>query len=33
MKGKDKYLIATSEQALCAMHQGAWLEEVDLPLR
>jgi hypothetical protein len=30
---KAKYLIATSEQALCALHQGAWLEESDLPLQ
>lgn len=29
----DKYLIATSEQPLCAMHRGKWYEERDLPLR
>jgi seryl-tRNA synthetase len=29
----QKYLIATSEQPLCAFHKGEWLEEVTLPLR
>lgn len=27
------YLIATSEQPLCAMHMGEWLPEKDLPIR
>ncbi|KAJ9507219.1 hypothetical protein QJQ45_004780 [Haematococcus lacustris] len=31
--GSSRYLIATSEQALCALHQGSWLEPQDLPLR
>ena len=31
--GGGRYLIATSEQALCAMHAGKWLESADLPLR
>jgi seryl-tRNA synthetase len=30
--GEDKYLIATSEQPLCALHRGRWFEERDLPL-
>ncbi|KAG1654588.1 hypothetical protein FOA52_008735 [Chlamydomonas sp. UWO 241] len=29
--GDDKYLIATSEQTLCAMHRQAWFEKADLP--
>jgi seryl-tRNA synthetase len=29
----DKYLIATSEQPLCAFHKGEWLDESALPLR
>jgi seryl-tRNA synthetase len=29
----QKYLIATSEQPLCAFHKGEWLDEVALPLR
>jgi seryl-tRNA synthetase len=29
----DKYLIATSEQPLCAYHKGEWIPESDLPLR
>eukprot|EP00879_Flechtneria_rotunda_P025439 GHRR01027036.1.p1 GENE.GHRR01027036.1~~GHRR01027036.1.p1 ORF type:complete len:261 (+),score=90.89 GHRR01027036.1:1129-1911(+) len=32
-EGDDKYLIATSEQTLCAMHRKAWFEKFDLPLR
>ncbi|GAX82011.1 hypothetical protein CEUSTIGMA_g9439.t1 [Chlamydomonas eustigma] len=31
--GNDKYLIATSEQPLCALHRQAWLEAAELPLR
>ncbi|KAK2721491.1 hypothetical protein QYM36_003696, partial [Artemia franciscana] len=30
---EEKYLIATSEQPLAAMHQGEWLSEKDLPMR
>lgn len=30
-EGEDKYLIATSEQPLCAMHRRQWFEEGDLP--
>lgn len=33
VEGEDLYLIATSEHALGAMHQGEILEEKDLPLR
>jgi len=29
----DKYLIATSEQPICAYHKGEWLQESELPLR
>eukprot|EP01036_Dinobryon_divergens_P023761 gene23761-32147_t len=29
----DKYLIATSEQPICAYHMGEWMEEKALPLR
>lgn len=29
----EKYLIATSEQPICAYHKGEWLKETDLPLR
>ncbi|KAK3284060.1 hypothetical protein CYMTET_8269 [Cymbomonas tetramitiformis] len=32
-EGEDKYLIATSEQTLCAMHQGMWLEAPSLPMK
>ena len=32
-EGDDKYLIATSEQPLCAMHRRRWLEEPELPLK
>jgi len=30
--GDDKYLIATSEQPICAYHMGEWMEEKTLPL-
>lgn len=30
---EDKYLIATSEQPMCAFHKGEWLAESELPLR
>lgn len=29
----EKYLIATSEQPICAYHKGDWIEPKDLPLR
>lgn len=29
----DKYLIATSEQPLSAMHANEWLQDNDLPIR
>lgn len=29
----EKYLIATSEQPLCAYHKGEWLDPKELPLR
>ena len=29
----DKYLIATSEQPISAMHAGEWLQNVDLPIK
>ena len=32
-EGEDKYLIATSEQALCAYHQGKRIDKKDLPTR
>ncbi|BDA47415.1 Serine-tRNA ligase, cytoplasmic [Coccomyxa sp. Obi] len=32
-EGDDKYLIATSEQPLCAMHRKQWFEESQLPLK
>ena len=32
-EGEDKYLIATSEQTLCAMHAGKWFHESELPLK
>ncbi|VVA95779.1 unnamed protein product [Arabis nemorensis] len=31
--GEDKYLIATSEQPLCAIHQDEWIHPTDLPIR
>lgn len=30
---EEKYLIATSEQPMCAFHKGEWLNESELPLR
>ena len=30
-EGEDKYLIATSEQPLCAMHRNTWQDPKDLP--
>ncbi|KAI4204370.1 MAG: hypothetical protein LQ350_001126 [Teloschistes chrysophthalmus] len=32
-KQTDKYLIATSEQPLSAIHDGEWLQDKDLPIR
>ncbi len=32
-KKTDKYLIATSEQPLSALHDGEWLQDKDLPIR
>lgn len=32
-EGDDKYLIATSEQTLCALHRKAWFEKGDLPIK
>ncbi|KAG2442434.1 hypothetical protein HXX76_002520 [Chlamydomonas incerta] len=32
-EGDDKYLIATSEQTLCAMHRKGWFEKADLPTK
>lgn len=29
----EKYLIATSEQPICAFHRGEWLQEKELPKR
>lgn len=29
--GDDKYLIATSEQPICAFHKDEWIQEKDLP--
>jgi seryl-tRNA synthetase len=31
--GSDKYLIATSEQPICAYHKGEWIDPATLPLR
>jgi seryl-tRNA synthetase len=32
-ESSDKYLIATSEQPICAYHMNEWLEEKELPKR
>lgn len=32
-EGDDKYLIATSEQPICAMHRKGWHEKNELPLK
>ena len=29
----EKYLIATSEQPICAYHKGDWLKESEVPIR
>lgn len=31
--GDDKYLIATSEQPICAFHKDDWMNESELPIR
>jgi len=31
--GEEKYLIATSEQPISAMHRGEWLQQGDLPIK
>lgn len=31
--GEDKYLIATSEQPISALHAGEWLQEKELPIK
>jgi hypothetical protein len=32
-EGDDKYLIATSEQTLCALHRQGWFEKPELPIK
>lgn len=32
-EGEHKYLVATAEQPLCAMHKDQWFEEKELPLK
>ena len=32
-KATDKYLIATSEQPLSALHDSEWLQDKDLPIK
>lgn len=32
-EGEEKYLIATAEQTLCAMHRGEWFEKQQLPIK
>jgi seryl-tRNA synthetase len=32
-EGDDKYLIATSEQTLCALHRKQWFEKAELPIK
>ena len=32
-EGEDKYLIATSEQTLCALHLNQWVEPRELPIK
>ncbi|GAQ92249.1 Seryl-tRNA synthetase class IIa [Klebsormidium nitens] len=32
-EGDDKYLIATSEQPLCAYHRGDWMDAKSLPIK
>lgn len=32
-EGDEKYLIATAEQTLCALHKDGWFEKADLPIK
>lgn len=32
-EGEEKYLIATAEQTLCALHRGEWFERNQLPIK
>ena len=32
-EGEEKYLIATSEQTLCALHRRGWFEKQQLPIK
>jgi seryl-tRNA synthetase len=32
-EGEEKYLIATAEQTLCALHRGDWFEKGQLPIK
>lgn len=32
-EGDEKYLIATAEQTLCALHRGEWFEKTELPIK
>jgi len=32
-EGDEKYLIATAEQTLCALHRGEWFEKSQLPIK
>lgn len=32
-EGDEKYLIATAEQTLCALHKDGWFEKGDLPIK
>ncbi|XP_024392826.1 serine--tRNA ligase [Physcomitrium patens] len=32
-EGDDKYLIATAEQPLCALHRGSWMDPKQLPIK
>jgi seryl-tRNA synthetase len=32
-EGEEKYLIATAEQTLCALHRGEWFEKNQLPIK
>ena len=32
-EGDDKYLIATAEQPLCALHRGNWMDPKTLPIK
>ena len=32
-KDNDKYLIATSEQPISALHAGEWMQAKDLPIK